>query len=438
MKALNPILLLIFFLGAILTFSSCDDDDATCEDFCTNGTCVNGECIPDVMDENTVLVDANITSDETWTSDNIYILANRVAVTSGATLTIEPGTIIKGQAGSGPNATALLIARGAQLIADGTANQPIIFTSVADEIMPGQIASPNLDDDVNSLWGGLIILGNAPISADADAVQIEGIPPSDPNGLYGGSDPNDNSGTLRYISVRYGGSDIGEGNEINGISFGGVGSGTIVENIEVASTFDDGIECYGGTVNITNALVWGQGDDGYDMDQAYTGTIDNFIYIAGANSDHAMELDGPEGSGTGSFTLRNGSLKGGNGEYIDFRDGVTCTVENCYFFGFSESSDVEFDNNAVSQNYLDGSLTVSNLQFNTSHLSEGNLTIGDIFQEKVAEDDDGNPVESPLGIFTSNPLNSNIITTTSPTVGADVSQFTEWTLADARGQLADF
>jgi hypothetical protein len=437
MRKINVFFLMVFAFGAMLSITSCGDD-ATCEDFCTNGTCIDGECVPDEVDDNVVIVDANITSDETWTSDNIYILAARIAVTSGATLTIEPGTIIKGQAGSGPNATALLIARGAQLIADGTASQPIIFTSVADEIMPGQIASPNLDTDVNSLWGGLIVLGNAPISADAEAVQIEGIPPSDANGLYGGNDPSDNSGILRYVSVRHGGSDIGEGNEINGISFGGVGSGTIVENIEVAATFDDGIECYGGNVNITNALVWGQGDDAYDMDQAYSGTIDNFIYIAGANSDHAMELDGPEGSASGSFTLRNGSLKGGNGEYIDFRDGVTCTVENCYFFNFSSSSDVEFDNNGVSQNYLDGSLIVSGLQFNTSHLSDGNLTIEDIFQEKVAEDDDGNPIENPLDIFNVNPLNTNIITTSSPSVGANVSAFQGWTMADANGQLADF
>lgn len=437
MRKINVFFLMVFAFGAMLSITSCGDD-ATCEDFCTNGTCVDGECIPNVVDDNVVEVTENITSDETWTSDNIYILADRIAVTNNAVLTIEAGTIIKGEAGSGPNATALIIARGSQLIADGTANAPIIFTSVADEIMPGEIVSPNLDDDQDGLWGGLIVLGNAPISADAEAVQIEGIPPSDQNGLYGGSDPTDNSGIIRYVSVRHGGANIGEGNEINGITLGGVGTGTVIEYVEVVANQDDGIECFGGTVNISNALVWGQGDDAYDMDQAYSGTINNFIYIAGSNSDHSMELDGPEGSATGSFTLTNGSLKGGNGEYIDFRSGVTCTVENCYFFNFSSSSDVEFDNNGVSQNYLDGELIVSNLQFNTSHLSSGNLTIADIFQEKVATDDDGNPTENPLDIFNINPLNASIITTTSPTVGADASVFEGWTMAGARGQLADF
>ena len=107
---------------------------------------------------------------------------------SGTTLTIEAGTIVKGEAGSGANATALLIARGAKLIAKGTSTSPIIFTSSADKIQPGQIESPNLENTVNGLWGGLLILGKAPISGSgsAEAVQIEGIPASDVNGLFGG------------------------------------------------------------------------------------------------------------------------------------------------------------------------------------------------------------------------------------------------------------
>src|SRR5690606_31546447 len=160
---------------------------------------------------NVTYVTANITSNTTWKSNKIYILKSRIAVTNGATLTIEPGTIIKGEAGTGANATALIIARGAKLNADVTANQPIIFTSIADEITHGQIASPNLDPTMNGLWGGLIILGNAPISADAQTAQIEGIPASDPNGLYGGSNANDNSGVIKYVSVRHGGANIGEG-----------------------------------------------------------------------------------------------------------------------------------------------------------------------------------------------------------------------------------
>ena len=113
-----------------------------------------------------VVVNSNITSNTTWYSDTIYQLGARVSVESGATLTIQPGTVIKGEAGSGANATALVVARGAKLMAQGTASAPIIFTSVADElsseyVASGNFASPNLEPTINGLWGGVIILGNA-------------------------------------------------------------------------------------------------------------------------------------------------------------------------------------------------------------------------------------------------------------------------------------
>ncbi len=383
-------------------------------------------------------ITANITEDTTWETGNTYVLGGRISVVSGVTLTIEPGVIIKGEAGTGSNATALVIARGATLNAVGTASQPIIFTSITDEIEPGQIASPNLDPDLNGLWGGLIILGSAPISADAESVQIEGIPASDQNGLYGGTNATDNSGTIQYVSIRHGGANIGEGNEINGLTLGGVGSGTTIDHIEIIANQDDGIECFGGTVNVNDIIVWNPGDDAYDMDQAYKGTIDNFILIAGSDTDHAMELDGPEGTATGSYTLKNGSLKGWNdggadgGEYADLRDGVTCTIQNCYFFNFSESSDFELDAGdedddlTISANYTAGSVVFSGLEFNTSHLSAGNLTIADIFSDKVDGQD----------VFETNAPDASIVTT--PTVGADKSVFSGWTWADVNGELSSF
>ncbi|HOP14401.1 MAG TPA: hypothetical protein PLH09_10525, partial [Lentimicrobium sp.] len=210
-----------------------------------------------VLEEQIIFnVDGNITANTTWETGKVYVLKSRISVVSGVTLTIEPGVVVKGEAGTGANATALIIARGAQMKAEGTAEKPIIFTSIADEIMPGQVASPNLDPTLNGLWGGLLVLGNAPISASAASVQIEGIPPSDQNGLYGGSTATDNSGVIKYISIRHGGTNIGEGNEINGLTLGGVGSETIIENVEIVSNQDDGIEWFGGTVNVTNAIVW--------------------------------------------------------------------------------------------------------------------------------------------------------------------------------------
>ncbi|MCA1763589.1 MAG: hypothetical protein ABR574_08580 [Cryomorphaceae bacterium] len=294
---------LILAMGAMV-LTSCEDDD---EGTPPPGGGGGGG------DDQSVL----ITSNTTWTADSVYVLDGRVTVVDGVTLTIEPGTIIKGRSGSGANATALIIARGARIMAEGTPQLPIIFTSAADEIEPEDVAagnygSPNLGSDVNGLWGGVIVLGRAPISAsssdgDVDEVQIEGIPTSDANGLYGGDNPADNSGTLRYISIRHGGTNIGAGNEINGLTMGGVGTGTTIDNIEVVANQDDGFEWFGGTVNSTNLVVWNNGDDGLDTDQSWSGTADNFVVIGATG--HCFELDGPEGSFQAGHTIRNGSIK---------------------------------------------------------------------------------------------------------------------------------
>jgi hypothetical protein len=225
------------------------------------------------------------------------------------------------------------------------------------------VCSSDLDEINSGLWGGLIVLGNAPcsFSGDVEVLQIEGIPADDTFGLYGGSDAADDSGVYQYISIRHGGALIGEGNEINGLTLGGVGSGTVIENIEVVGNVDDGIEFFGGTVNASNLLIWAQGDDALDIDQAYSGTINNAVVILGANSDHAFEIDGPEGAATGSFTLNNVTIIGNSvtedGEYADYRSGAMGSTENIYAYGFKETSDVELDNDGVATNYNNGLLT---------------------------------------------------------------------------------
>ena len=291
-------------LASTASLSSCSDDDE-------NGG--NGGNDDNNDNNGNIVITDNISTNTTWTKDNVYQLGGRITVEDGATLTIEPGTVIKGEVGTGANATALLVARGGKLMAEGTANEPIIFTSVADEIVSGQTASPNLDPDQNGLWGGVIVLGRAPISAsndngDVSEIQIEGIPTSDPNGLYGGNNPADNSGVLKYVSIRHGGANIGAGNEINGLSLGGVGTGTVVENIEVVANQDDGVEWFGGTVNVKNVFVWNVGDDGIDTDQAWSGELDNFLVVACVG--HNFELDGPEGSSLGAspHTIKNGTV----------------------------------------------------------------------------------------------------------------------------------
>ena len=255
-----------------------------------------------------------ITEDTYWYADTVYEMAGKVVVEEGATLFIEAGTRVLARDGQGSLSTALIIAQGGKIEAVGTAQAPIVFTSIYDQ---GQ-----LDESDQGLWGGIVILGKAPISADATPSLIEGIPANVGYGEYGGTDATDNSGVLKYISIRHAGTLLGDGNELNGLTLGGVGSGTVVDNIEVVGNLDDGIEFFGGCVDATNLLVWAQGDDAFDIDQAYAGTISNFVNIEGADSDHALEIDGPEGNYSDTFIMENGILISTDSVECHFRDGA--------------------------------------------------------------------------------------------------------------------
>ena len=409
---------------------------ATCDDGIKNGDETGVDCGGSFCEPCTGSVTkvGMITESETWTNNNIYILAGKVVVDAGSTLTIEPGTIIKGEKGTGSLASALIVARGAKIIAAGTSDKPIIFTSIDDNIEVGQQAGTNLDENNNGLWGGVLILGYAKGSfkGDVTEVQIEGIPAGDTFGLYGGNDDDDDSGIFKYVSIRHGGALIGEGNEINGLTLGAVGRNTVIENVEVVANFDDGVEFFGGTVNTSNVLVWASGDDGLDIDQAYAGAITNSLVILGDTSDHALEIDGPEGSYAAQFTLSNATLIGNQntpgGEYADYRSKALGATNNIYAYGFKESSDAELDNNGVSQNFLDGILTFSAWEivgFNNS-----------IFVEKVAQDADGNPTEEKIILnpdFTTRAASwTSEVNSGNQTVGADISQF-NWTYAKGKG-----
>lgn len=373
-----------------------------------------------------VFVNGNITANTTWATGKVYVLSGRITVTTGATLTIQPGVIVKGEVGTGANASALVIARGAKINAVGTATQPIIFTSVADEIKPGQIASPNMDPTLEGLWGGILILGNAKgsFAGGVTEIQIEGIPASDTNGLYGGSNDADNSGVLKYISIRHGGANIGEGNEINGLTLGGVGSGTVIENIEVVANQDDGIEWFGGTVSVKNALVWNSGDDALDTDQAWAGTLDNFIVICGTNTDHALEIDGPEGTYNAAHTVKNGSVKGHpKSEFGDYRAGARGSFENIYFFNFPAPTD---DNNAGRGDLsLSGDLTIANFTGGILKFSKLEATLKD-----------GVTLTTAFRNGTS--AHAATVALKANTGGTTKAVFAGWTWADAANALTDF
>lgn len=379
------------------------------------------------------LINTNITVNTTWTSDKVYQLQSRIIVEPGVTLTIEPGTIIKGESGDGANATALIIAKGAKIMAEGTSSAPIIFTTDIDQIVPGEIDSPNLDETTSGEWGGLIILGNAPISDESNSgtEQIEGIPGDVSLAEYGGNDPDDNSGVLRYVSIRHGGTRLGDGDEINGLTLGGVGRGTTIDHVEVVGNLDDGIEWFGGTVNASNVLVWAADDDALDIDQAYSGTINNAVVIAFSGTDHGLEIDGPEGSATGAFTITNVSIKGADDEIANLRDGATGTINGAYFFNFvspttdtngaeeggTGEGDFTFSDDNTTAAYTAGDLSFSNIEITLA----ANTTVAEVFPDFTTAD------QNAIGVVAAG----------ANTQGADVSVF-GWTFASAKGALAGF
>ena len=387
-----------------------------------------------IDDPSKYTLSGEISTDTTLDASKIYTISGRVFITDGATLTIPAGTILKGAGGTGTNASFLCVARGGKLNAVGTASNPIIMTSVADDIQPGSAFGSNLDVDQRGLWGGLLVLGKAPSSfkGDVSEYQIEGIPADDTRGLYGGTNAADNSGTMKYISIRHGGALIGQDNEINGLTLGGVGTGTVIDNIEVVGNVDDGIEFFGGTVNASNLLVWGQGDDGLDIDQAYAGTVDNAVVIAEAVSDHGMEIDGPEGSAKGKFTLKNitliGSSTASDGEYNDNRKGATGTIDGLYAYGFQIDKDFELDADADSKTYTDGDLVMKNFEI---VVPDGDsLTGGKIFDDKSSTPNANYEDAKTIGgvVF------AKAVSKGAQTVGADMSKF-NWTMAKNSGKF---
>ena len=298
------------------------------------------------------ILEGRITSDRTLTSDKSYLLKGAVFVDNSATLTIEPGTFIFGE---GATNGTLIVAQGGKLMADGTASRPIVFTSDAVE---GQRD--------RGQWGGLIINGRAPVNTGAIA-QGEGD-----TGTYGGSDPTDNSGVLRYVRVEFAGIEFSPDNELNGIAFQGVGSGTVVDYVQVHFNQDDGIEFFGGTVNAKHLYCTGIRDDSFDWTDGWTGKGQFWVaQQRGDDADNGFESDN-EGDNNEAMprsnpTIYNVTLVGDpNGPESDtgllLREGTAATLRNFIVIGFNKGG-LDIDTGSSIQLANSGELSVQNTIF---------------------------------------------------------------------------
>jgi hypothetical protein len=369
---------------------------------------------PTPTTDGTTEVKGDISASTKWTADKIYFLKGTVYVTSGATLTIEPGTIIKGDKAT---KGALVISRGGKIIADGTVDKPIVFTSA-------QPAGARREGD----WGGLILLGKAPVNQGTD-ISIEGIADDGSGkGKYGGTDANDNSGILRYVRVEFAGIPLSPDNEINGVTFGGVGAGTTVDYVQVYRSGDDSFEWFGGTVNAKHLVAIDGWDDDFDTDFGYSGKIQfavsqRLIVTADQSGSNGFESDN-DGSGAnltpktspifsnitviGPITAAadKGKQNANFQHAAQIRRNSSLSAFNSVFAGFPEGIYIDDSKvataGATSTNYTSGSLKFMN-NIIVSCNSKGNEVKGEnkaLFETTLRTDNVFNDALYAADLFT--------------------------------------
>lgn len=319
----------------------------------------------------TVEVSSNISSSKTWTADNVYKLKNQVYVLPGATLTIEAGTVV---ASDPDDAGSLAVARGAKIYVNGTKDNPVIMTSTTDvDSWTDDSSHPTGKNPKTGTWhaganewGNLTIMGKGLISASHySGIQV-GDNTKDPSGLnekqmegltdadysiYGGADDNDDSGSISYLSLRYAGKVVGLGNELNGLSLGGIGRETDIDHVEIMNNVDDGVEIWGGTVNLKYISIWNVGDDSFDVDEGWRGKAQFLFLVQGYSidakqgsgvGDNCFETDGAEDSDAQpvtTTTIYNATVVGnpidGDGGTV-WRDNARVQYRNCIFMNLGE------------------------------------------------------------------------------------------------------
>lgn len=423
MKKLSYYLLALLFVSITTVFTSCGDDDddtvdSTSTIFLPGTDGATGTASITITDRGLG------TGTRNFSKDTVYVLDGLVFVNSGQTLTIEPGTVIKGRPGTGENASALVVARGGTINAEGTATEPIIFTYQGDDL--------NGVDQTEAEWGGLIILGDASLNSTPGESAIEGISTSENRGLYGGSNDSHDAGTLTYVSIRNGGSDIGADNEINGLTLGGVGSGTTIDFVEIFYNKDDGIEYFGGTVGVTHLVVAYCGDDAIDYDEGYRGVNQfAFVYQGPSRGDRGGEHDGgtsPEdGMPYATPQFWNVTSIGNSGNRVmTMRDNAGGTYNNGIFAEYGRGIDIEFlkDGESSKTRYDAGDIGFNNNTF--SNIGADLFTVGLVIGENTdgTEDRSKVPAQTDIDAFTTtlnnlasgngNSTNDGMISTTNP------------------------
>lgn len=348
---------------AAALLASCESDDTSDivinDNSVVNNTTNNnsGGGGEEPMDQ-TVNLSGVYTENLVLDADTEYIITGPVLMASGTTLTIPAGLTIKAQP-VGVNAY-IAIQQGAQINAVGTSSEPIILTSNA--------STPGAGD-----WGGLVLCGRAPINSTADG--SEDTATSEVGGLsYGGNTPTDNSGTVQYVRIEYAGGAIDGNAELNGLSLYGVGNGTMIDHIQIYEGSDDGVEFFGGTVNVSQIAVVNCEDDSVDWTEGYTGTITDVYVQHGVSHDKAFECDGyntdfsNEGGYYSAPNVTNVTVVGANdaSEAIRLRAGTQGIFTNVVLNDFDEGFDLDGDtgDNPTGQGVLDDLLQVIDVTFN--------------------------------------------------------------------------
>jgi hypothetical protein len=361
---------LILFSLAAMIFVGCESDD-------TADVIINDNSVTTVNNggtggggSSTVNLSGVYTEDLTLETGTNYVVTGPVLMADGTTLTIPAGMTVRVQP-VGVNAY-IAIQQGATINAVGTASNPIVFTSNA--------ATPSTGD-----WGGLIICGKAetnitPLgSTDTATTEVGGL-------SYGGNINNDNSGVIRYVRIEYAGGAVGGNSELNGLSLYAVGSETVIDYFQFYQGSDDGIEFFGGTVNVNHLSIVGSEDDSVDWTEGYTGTITDVYVEHGVSHDKAFECDGYNtdfSNEAGFFSAPNitnvtivGDGIADGDEAIRLRAGTRAIFTNVVINDYEEGFDLDGDSgdNPTGQGVLDDALQVIDVTFNNVNVQVKNDT----------------------------------------------------------------